>query len=175
MESAKGLLQVFTGNGKGKTSAALGLAFRALGRGLKVLMVQFMKAPESSGEHFSAQAFEDKLTIRPLGRTGFIVKRGCDPLDSMLARRALYEAKNEIESGEYDVVILDEIFVALHMNLLELEEVIDFIDNHPNIELVMTGRNAPPEILERADLVTEFHAAKHYLDRGVKARLGFEY
>ena len=105
----QGKVQIFTGEGKGKTTAAVGLAWRAVGRGLKVFMVQFLKAPETSGEQFMAEALGTRFTIKPMGRKGFIRRRGCDPLDAMMAARALDEARMAMVGGEYDLIILDEI------------------------------------------------------------------
>ncbi len=113
----KGQIHVFTGEGKGKTTAALGLACRAVGRGLKAFMVQFLKAPDTSGEQFAAKALEPLLTIKPMGRKGFIRRRGCEPLDTVMAELALEEARWAMLHGENNVVILDEANVAVHMGL----------------------------------------------------------
>jgi cob(I)alamin adenosyltransferase len=138
-----GKIQVFTGEGKGKTTAALGLAWRAIGRGLKVFMVQFMKAPDTSGEHFAAKAFAPMMTIKPMGRKGFIVGRGCDPLDAVMAELALEEARNAMLGGEYDVIILDEINVAVNFGIVDVKNVLELLEAKPKkVEMVLTGRYA---------------------------------
>jgi len=171
-----GKIQVFTGEGKGKTTAALGLAWRAIGRGLRVFMVQFLKAPDTSGEHFAAHAFAPMMTIKPMGRKGFIRRRGCEPLDTVMAELAMEEARGAMLSGEYEVVILDEINVAVHLGLVDVKELLDLIDCKPdNVELVLTGRYAHPQIVIRADVVLEMRKIKHHFDNGVAAREGIEY
>ncbi|MEI8183274.1 MAG: cob(I)yrinic acid a,c-diamide adenosyltransferase [Desulfomonile sp.] len=167
-----GSIQVYTGEGKGKTTAALGLAWRAIGRGLKVFMVQFLKAPETSGEQFAAEAFAPMLTIKPMGRKGF----GCEPLDAIMAERGLEEARNAMLSGEYGIVILDEINIAVHLGLVEPQTVLELMDAKPeNVELVLTGRYAHPKVIERADCVLEVKKIKHHFDKGVEGREGIEY
>ena len=167
-----GSIQVYTGEGKGKTTAALGLAWRAIGRGLKVFMVQFLKAPETSGEQFAAEAFAPMLTIKPMGRKGF----GCEPLDAIMAERGLEEARNAMLSGEYGIVILDEINSAVHLGLVEPQTVLELMDAKPeNVELVLTGRYAHPKVIERADCVLEVKKIKHHFDKGVEGREGIEY
>jgi cob(I)alamin adenosyltransferase len=171
-----GRVHVFTGDGKGKTTAALGLAWRALGRGLKVFMVQFLKAPDSSGEHFAAKAFEPMFTIEPMGRKGFIRKPDPESDDRIMADRALQEARNAMLGGEFDVVILDEINVAVNLGLIPVESVLDFLDARPDrVEMVFTGRNAHPDVIERADYVLEMRKIKHPFDQGIAARKGIEY
>lgn len=171
-----GKVQVFTGEGKGKTTAAVGAAIRAIGRGLKVLMIQFLKAPNSSGEQIAALALDPQFKIKPMGRKGFIRRRGCEPLDHVLAEIALDEARSEIANGEYDVVILDEINVAVHLGLIDVEEVLGLIHSKPeNVELILTGRYAHPEVIEQADSVLEMRKIKHHFDAGVPAREGIEY
>jgi cob(I)alamin adenosyltransferase len=174
--NCSGKIQIFTGEGKGKTTAALGLAWRAVGRGLKVLMIQFLKAPDTSGEHFSAKALAPMLVIKPMGRKGFIHRRGCEPQDVELAKAALAEARSAMLSGEYDIIILDEVNYAVHFGLISVEEVLKLMDSRPeNLELVLTGRYARPEIISRADLVLEIKKIKHPFDKGVGAREGIEY
>jgi cob(I)alamin adenosyltransferase len=171
-----GKVHVFTGNGKGKTTAALGLAFRAIGRGLKVFMVQFLKAPETSGEHFAAESLHPMLIIKPMGKKGFIHRRGCEPLDRVLAQLALEEARSAMLEGDCQVIILDEANVAVHMNLLEVDELLEFIESKPrNIELVITGRYAHPKVAARADDVIEMKKIKHHFDQGAGAVEGIEY
>jgi len=174
MGLTKGYVQIYTGEGKGKTTAALGLALRAVGRGLTVFMVQFMKAPESSGEHFAARSLDRLLTIKPLGRQGFIIGDPT-PQDRQMALDALNEARGAMLSGQYDLVILDEVNVAVSLTLLEANELVDLIKARPDqVELILTGRNAHPEIMALADLVSEIRPLKHYFDNGVRAREGIE-
>jgi len=169
----KGYVQVYTGNGKGKTTAAIGLAVRAAGANLKVFIGQFVKGMHYS-ELESLKRFSDLITIKQFGRECFIFH---DPTqeDIQCARDGLKEAKEIINSGEYQVVILDEINIALYYKLFPIDEVIDIIKNKPeNVELILTGRYAPQEIIDIADLVTEMREIKHYYVKGVVAREGIE-
>lgn len=169
----KGYVQVYTGNGKGKTTAAIGLAVRAAGANLKVFIGQFVKGMHYS-ELESLKRFSDLITIKQFGRECFIFH---DPTeeDIKCARDGLKEAREIINSGEYQVVILDEINIALYYNLFPIDEVIDIIKNKPeNVELILTGRYAPQEIIDIADLVTEMREIKHYYVKGVVAREGIE-
>jgi len=169
-----GLVQVYTGPGKGKTTASLGLAFRATGRGLEVLMVQFLKPPEDYGEHIAAKKVPN-FTILPLGLDHMVSKVPRD-IDIQIAHETLQRAKDEIYSGKYDLVILDEINNAMCWKLLDPKEVIEMLKGRPkNIEIVLTGRGAPDEIIDYADLVTEMTMIKHPFDKGIKARKGIEY
>lgn len=171
----KGLIQVYTGNGKGKTTAALGLALRAVGHGMKVLVIQFMKGSINYGELKSSRKLSPNLTIRQKGRRTFVSKNHVDPLDLKLAREGFSLAKKAIESKEYDVVILDEINQVIDYGLVPLSDLLQLIDSKPEtVELILTGRNAKPEVMEKADLVTEMVDRKHYYDRGVQARKGIE-
>jgi len=171
-----GKIQVFTGEGKGKTTAALGLAVRAIGRGFKVFMVQFLKAPGTSGEQLAVQSLAPMMVIRPMGRKGFISRRGYEPLDTTMAELALKEARNAMSSGSYDVVILDEVNLAVHLGLIGVQDLLNLMDSKPeNVELVFTGRYAHPEIISHADVVQEMKKIKHHFDKGVKARKGIEY
>jgi cob(I)alamin adenosyltransferase len=170
----RGLVQVYTGNGKGKTTAALGLALRAAGNGLKVLIVQFMKGT-ASGELEAAQRLSPFLTIIKAGREGFIFKGEVDPVDLKMAEEGFLLAKKAIEDREYDIVILDEINMAVDFDLIPLSDLLQLVDSKPvTVELVLTGRNAKPELLEKADLVTEMVERKHYYAKGVPARKGIE-
>ena len=170
----RGLVQVYTGNGKGKTTAALGLALRAVGNGLNVLMVQFMKGT-SSGELEAARRLSPFLTIIKAGREGFIFKGEVDPVDLKMAEEGFLLAKKAIEDREYDIVILDEINMAVDFGLIPLSDLLQLVDSKPvTVELVLTGRNAKPELLEKADLVTEMVERKHYYAKGVPARKGIE-
>jgi cob(I)alamin adenosyltransferase len=170
----KGLIQVYTGNGKGKTTAALGLALRAVGHGMKVLMIQFMKG-SLCGELKSSRKLSPYLTLKQVGRETFISKPNPDPKDLKLAQQGFSMAKTAIQNREYDIVILDEINLAIDYGLIPLNDLLQLIDSKPEtVELVLTGRNVKREILEKADLVTEMVDRKHYYDRGVPAREGIE-
>ncbi|MFZ5646188.1 MAG: cob(I)yrinic acid a,c-diamide adenosyltransferase [Bacillota bacterium] len=176
MAENRGLVIVFTGNGKGKTTAALGMALRAWGQGMKILILQFIKGGWVYGELMASGKLEG-LEIRPLGE-GFV--RGSEEKDGELhrqaARKALEEAKGEITSGRWDMVILDEIIYAAGFNLLSEEDLLEVISvKPPGLHLVLTGRNAPQSIIERADLVTEMMEVKHPYRQGIKAQRGVEF
>jgi LAO/AO transport system kinase len=169
-----GLTQVYTGDGKGKTSAALGLALRALGRGLRIHVIQFLKGHRDYGEHLIADKIPG-LDITVWGREEFI---GNTPTtgDKALAQEALKRSQEIINSGNYDIVILDEVNVALKLDLIKLDDVLGIITSKPdNLELILTGRSAPHEIVEVADLVTEMREIKHPFKKGVKARKSIEF
>jgi cob(I)alamin adenosyltransferase len=171
----KGLVQIYTGDGKGKTTAALGLAMRAAGRGLSVFMIQFLKG-RKYGELKSAERLSDRLTIVQSGLDSFVKKGEPGEEDLRLARRGLELAGEAIKSGDYDIVILDEVNVAVELGVLKTEDVLPLIEGRPgNVELVLTGRYAPPEFCERADLITEMKNVKHCYDAGVEMREGIEY
>jgi len=171
----KGLIQVYTGNGKGKTTAALGLALRAVGHEMKVLMVQFMKGNDRSGEVESAKRLSPYFTLVQAGRATFISKSHPDPEDLHLARKGFSIARNAIQNRQYDIVILDEINLAIDYGLLPLNDLLEIMDSKPEtVELILTGRNVNEAILERADLVTEMVDIKHYYEKGVPAREGIE-
>jgi len=170
----RGLVQVYTGNGKGKTTAALGLALRAVGHGMKVLMIQFMKGNQY-GELESAKKLSPCLIIKQVGRETFISKSNPDPKDLQLAQEGFLMAKKAIQDKEYDIVILDEINLAIDYGLIPVKDLLQLMDSKPEtVELILTGRNVRREILQRADLVTEMVDRKHYYDRGVPARKGIE-
>jgi len=171
-----GLIQVYTGNGKGKTTAALGLALRAVGHGLKVLVVQFMKGNIEYGELESAKKLSPYLTIKRIGREIFVSKTNPDPIDKKLAEEGFLLGKEAVESKQYDIVILDEINLAVDYGLISLLDLLQLIDSKlEQVELILTGRNAKPEVIERADLVTEMVERKHYYEKGTPARKGIEF
>lgn len=175
MKLEQGCIQVYTGNGKGKTTAALGLAFRALGRGMKVFMIQFMKGGGPYGEHAAAERFAPDFTIIQTGRTGWVNRENPDPEDARLAREALETARAALTGGEYDLVILDEVNGAVSFGLLPVEDLLELMGQKPSgVELVMTGRNADERVVAAADLVTEMREIKHYYRAGVPARIGIE-
>jgi cob(I)alamin adenosyltransferase len=169
------MIQVYTGDGKGKTTAALGLALRAIGHGHKVVMIQFMKGPEQTGELMAAAKLAPWLTIKPMGRSGFINKDHPDPADKALALKALDYAREIMLKQPVDILILDEINVAIAFGLLPSEAVLEFIRLKPAaLELILTGRYADPKIMEKADLITEMKSLKHYFVQGVPDRKGIE-
>ena len=171
----KGLVQVYTGNGKGKSSAAFGLALRAIGRGLKVYIIQFIKGGFDYGELYIVDKLPN-LTLKAFGRGKFVTEKPPGKADVELAEEAFALAEEVVKSGEYDIVILDEINVALNLKLIKIEKVLGLIKNKPkHVELVLTGRYAPNEIIEAADLVTEMKEVKHPFNKGYQARKGIEY
>ena len=171
----KGLTQVYTGNGKGKTSAAFGLALRAIGRGLKVYVIQFIKGGFDYGELHVVKHLPN-FKMEAFGRGKFVTEVPPTEEDVKLVKKAFELAREVVSSSEYDVVILDEINVALHLKLVGVDEVTDLIRNKPkHVELVLTGRNAPPEVVELADLVTEMREIKHPYAKGARPRRGIEY
>jgi len=169
----KSYVHVYTGEGKGKTTAALGLSLRAAGAGHKVFIAQFVKGGRYS-ELNALKRFDDLITVEQFGVGRFINGKPSES-DVDAARKGLEKMKNILASGDYRVVILDEANIALHYNLFSVEELIHLVDcRAEETELIITGRYASPEILERADLVTEMKAVKHYYKEGVKARVGIE-
>jgi cob(I)alamin adenosyltransferase len=171
----KGLLIVFTGNGKGKTTAALGMAMRAAGHGMKVLVLQFIKGAWAYGE---LQSFEEAehVTIKTLG-SGFTWNKESLDEDRRLAEAGWEEAVSEISRGHYQVIVLDELNIVLSYGLLSLETVLRALKERPStVHVVVTGRNAPEELIEIADLVTEMQQVKHpFHDQGIKAQKGIEF
>ncbi len=171
----KGLVQVYTGNGKGKTSAAFGLALRASGRSLKVYIIQFIKGGFDYGELYIIDKLPN-VTLKAFGRGKFITTKLPEQEDIKLAEEALRLAEKTVQSGEYDVVILDEVNVALNLKLISLDRVLKLVKHKPeHSELVLTGRCAPEQIVEIADLVTEMREIKHPFNKGFAARKGIEY
>ena len=169
----QGFVQVYTGDGKGKTTAALGLALRAAGAGLRVYFGQFIKNADYS-EIKALARFADCITVRQFGRGCFLLTEPA-PEDRAAARRALEGLSEALTSGDYDLVIADEANVAVALGLIEANDLVSLIDLRPEqVELVLTGRGAPDAVLARADLVTEMRCVRHYYDRGVLARQGIE-
>lgn len=171
----QGYIHVYTGNCKGKTTAALGLAFRAMGHGLKTYIGQFMKGQEY-GELKSAQMVEPYITIEQYGKNSLIhVTNPPDPEDVIMAEAGLAACTEAMLSGNYDIVVFDEICTAHFFGLITLKEMIHVMESKPSgVELIFTGRYAPQEIMDRADLVTEMKEVKHYYNCGVPARDGIE-
>jgi cob(I)alamin adenosyltransferase len=170
-----GMVQVYTGDGKGKTTAAVGLAMRAIGKGLKVLMIQFLKGREY-GELVTARRLAGDFEIVQCGLDTFVKRGEPSAEDLRLAQEGLERARRAIMSGEYDIVILDEVNVAVALGVLSVSEVLPLIDDRPpGVELVLTGREAPDEFLERADIITEMKCIKHCYDDGVPLREGIEF
>jgi len=169
----KGFVQVYTGDGKGKTTAAIGLAVRAVGAGLKVFIGQFVKGMEYS-ELKALERFAPQLLVRQYGRKSFVHNKPTDE-DFRLAREGYEDIRRAINSQQYDVVILDEANIAVYFSWLTVDDLLALIDGKPDaVELVFTGRKADPRLLERADLVTEMKEVKHYYQKGIVARDGIE-
>ncbi len=169
-----GLVHVYTGNGKGKTTTALGLALRATGRGLNVIMLQFLKPDGGYGEHLAAKNLPG-FTLVPMG-TDHLGRCVPEDEEAMLTRKGMERAEEVLTSGEYDLVILDEINNSMRFGLVKPEELIGLLERRaPNTEVVLTGRGAPDEIVDYADLVTEMTLVKHPFDKGIDARKGIEY
>lgn len=169
----KGYIHVYTGNGKGKTTAALGLALRAAGAGKKVFIGQFVKSMEYS-EWQSLQYLTSFIDIALLGKGCFVTKKPSQE-DIMAAKEGLSTIKAIFDKQLYDVIILDEITIAIFYHLLSVDEVLSLLDDKPDeVELVLTGRYAPQEIIDRADLVTEMREIKHYYTQGVLSRPGID-
>jgi cob(I)alamin adenosyltransferase len=170
----KGFVHLYTGNGKGKTTAALGLALRAAGAGLKVYIAQFAKGTSTS-ELKSLKRLSDRITIQQFGGKSF-VKANPSGADRFRAAKGMASVKKVIENGRYDVVILDEFCGVCRHHLIPTKEPLAMIAKRPLwVEVILTGRDAPEEVRRLADLVTEMKAIKHYYDKGVKARKGIEY
>ncbi len=169
-----GLVHIYTGKGKGKTTAALGLALRAMGNGLNVAMVQFMKAPQQYGEYEISRDLPN-FTLLPMGRDCLVYEGKAKQADYDAAANALKKAEELIQSREYDLVILDEVNVTAHMGLINVEDVVRVVKQRPpKVELVLTGRYAPKEFMDLADLITEMRCLKHPYERGIQARDGIE-
>jgi len=175
-----GYIQVYTGNGKGKTTASLGLTMRALGRGWKVLIVMFTKGGDHYGELMSfrelSPEIKNLLTIEQAGMNRIAYSYNITDEDKKAVQKGWNTAKHAATSGEYDLIVLDEANIAIELGLIDLEEMKDFLKNKPEyLEIVLTGRNAHPDIINLAHLVSEIQPKKHYWDIGVPARKGIEY
>ena len=171
----RGLVIVITGNGKGKTTAAFGQALRAIGHGYKVCFFQFMKG-RKYGEVLAAEKFLPDLTIHQCGLDSFVMRDNPAPVDIEMAREGWMLAKTAISSGQYDMVILDEINVALDFKLLDIDEVVKFIKNKPEkLDLVLTGRYAPQAVLDLANTISEVREVRHHYQAGIKDRAGIEH
>lgn len=177
----KGYIQVYTGNGKGKTTAALGVALRSLGNGFKVAIAQFVKSPDFEYNEMKAfnlissmEGFSGEIVMKQFG-TGCCCHGKPGPKDFEGAERAFQQACEWIGSGKWDIVILDELNIALWLKLISIEDAVDLLKNKPeNVEVIITGRHAPQEIIDIADLVTEMKEIKHYFHKGILARPGIE-
>ncbi len=170
-----GLVQVLTGNGRGKTTAALGTVLRAVGQGLHVHIIHFMKGTYPYGEQ-KALALLPNVTVSRFGKLDFVDPRNIKEEEREEARKALAASKEAIHSGAYDMVVLDEINIASAWGLIPVEEVLELIKTKPEgVELILTGRYADRRLIEAADLVTEMVEIKHPYQKGIKARKGFEY
>jgi cob(I)alamin adenosyltransferase len=178
MAPQKGLLIVYTGPGKGKTTCALGTAFRAVGQGLRVLMVQFIKGSWHYGELDAAKMLgDDRMEIRPMGR-GFVKVGGgdTDPEDVRLCEEAWEFGRAQMDSGRYDLIIFDEINYAISYGMLDVERVVAAFAGRPEgLHVICTGRNAHPKLMEAADLVTEMREVKHPYTKGILAQRGIDY
>ena len=173
--SNRGLVIVITGDGKGKTTSAFGQALRAVGQGYRVYIMQFMKG-RNYGELMAARRCLPSLTIRRSGLDSFVMRGSPAPVDIELARKGFASAKKAIASGRYDMVILDEINVAVDFKLIDLAELVDLINKKPpGLDLILTGRYAAREVIRLADTVSEIKDIKHHYAAGIKGRAGIEY
>lgn len=171
----KGLVIVITGDGKGKTTSAFGQVLRAVGQGYKVLVVQFMKG-RKYGEYKAAKEYLPNVTVRLVGLDSFVMRDSPAAIDIEMAQKGFTLVKKAVKSGKYDMIIMDEMNVALDFKLVDLKEVIEMIENRPaGLDLILTGRNAPAEIIKLADTVSEVKEIKHHYAAGIKNRAGIEY
>jgi cob(I)alamin adenosyltransferase len=169
----KGYIQVYTGDGKGKTTAAIGLALRAAGAGLKIYIAQFVKGMHYS-ELSSLKKLGKNIKVKQYGR-GCFIRKAPTSLDVKSARAGFSEVGKLINSGKYDIVILDEANIAIYYKLFSIDELIKLLKNRPkSVEIVITGRKLHPKLLKIADLVTDMKEVKHYYTKGVQARAGIE-
>ncbi len=169
------MIQIYTGNGKGKTTAALGQALRATGHGLKVLMIQFMKGQINYGELTAAQHLP-LFAIEQYGRAEFVNPEHPEEIDRDLANKAMRRARKAIKDKTYDMVILDEINVAVHFGLIEVDEVVTMLRTVPHdVDVILTGRYMPEQFAEHADMISDIREVKHHFHDGESARKGVEY
>jgi len=173
-----GLIQVYTGTGEGKTTAAIGAGIRAVGQGLRVHMVQFLKGGDNFPPYGEVRAIEQipRFTLEQFGPSHFIKPGAISDEDREIVKRGLKRSGEVLSSGNYDLVILDEINVVLQLGMAKLEEILHLLDSKAvGTEVILTGRGAPAALLKRADLVSRIKAVKHPYDKGIKARPGIEY
>ena len=174
MSLEKGFVHIYTGNGKGKTTAAIGLGIRATGEGLKVYMIQFMKGRRYS--EIDALENMKNFTVVQFGRDEFVSKENPEQIDIDLARKGFEHAKEIIKNGEHDLIILDEINVAVDFKLIPLKDVLKLMDEKPEkVELVLTGRYVHPDMVKQADLVSEILEIKHPYQNGIQSRKGIDW
>jgi cob(I)alamin adenosyltransferase len=176
-DTRRGLILINTGPGKGKTTAALGTALRAVGNGMRVLVLQFLKGSWHYGELDAVQSFGQNFVMKQMGR-GFVKIGGAetDPEDIRLVEAAWAEAREAIESGEWDMVVLDEINYAISYGMIDPAQIAEALKNKPEmVHVILTGRNAHPQLVELADTVTEMREVKHAYQKGILAQRGIEY
>jgi cob(I)alamin adenosyltransferase len=176
-QARQGLILINTGPGKGKTTAAMGTALRAVGNGLKVLMMQFLKGSWHYGELDAVESFDGSFVMKQMGR-GFVKIGGAetDPEDIRMVEQAWEEARQAILSGEWDLVVLDEINYAISYGMLDPAKVVEVLQERPAmVHVILTGRNAHPSLIEIADTVTEMREIKHAYQKGILAQRGIEY
>ena len=175
-ELEKGLVSIFTGQGKGKTTAAVGTAVRAAGHGLKVYMLFFMKGKKYVHGEFKALSEMPNITLRYFGQRSWARGTETLPEHKDAARQALADVRKAMKTGQYNLIVLDEANMAIHNGLIELDDITSFIDHKPeNVDIIITGRNANPALIRIADLVSEILIIKHPFNEGVTARLGIDY
>lgn len=173
-----GLVIVYTGNGKGKTTAALGMALRAVGYNLKICMIQFIKGSWHYGEIDSSKRLEPEFELITAGKgfVGIIDDKSPREEHEKMAQKALCISKEKIQSGKYDIIILDEVNYAINLDLIDVNDVLDLINSKPsNLNLVLTGNYVKPKIVEASDLVTEMNEIKHPFKLGIKAKRGIDF
>ncbi len=167
------IIQVYTGDGKGKTTAAFGVAFRAAGHDMETLVIQFLKNRESGEVKFAEKT--EEITVERYGNPDFIVSGETDESDYREAKKGLKRAKKAIKEEDWDIVILDEINLSIYFDLIDIDDVLELLRDVKDTEIIITGRNAEEKLIERADLVTSMEEIKHPYKDGFKARRGIEY
>jgi cob(I)alamin adenosyltransferase len=172
----KGLVSIFTGQGKGKTTAAIGTAVRAAGHGLKVYILFFMKGKKYVHGEFKALSEMPNITLKYFGQRSWACGTETLPEHKETAQQVLADVRKAMKAGQYDLIVLDEANIAIHNGLIELDDIVSFIDHKPeNVEIIITGRNANPALVRMADLVSEILMIKHPFNEGVTARRGIDY